>query len=106
VTGQSDLFKVRDHTAGLDKLILKAGATSDAYVTNIANFGIGTATPSTKLHVNGPARVGASTKASLPSAAATGSGSILFVTDESGGAVLAFSDGANWRRVTDRAIVS
>lgn len=28
------------------------------------------------------------------------------VTDESGGEVPAFSDGVNWRRVTDRAIIS
>jgi hypothetical protein len=32
--------------------------------------------------------------------------SLIFVTNESGGAVPAFSDGTNWRRVTDRAIVS
>jgi hypothetical protein len=30
----------------------------------------------------------------------------IVVTDESGGAVQAYSDGTNWRRVTDRAIVS
>lgn len=51
--------------------------------------------------------------AALPSASAYGySGSsdpyssLIFVYDESGGAVLAFSDGTDWRRVTDRAIVS
>ena len=42
--------------------------------------------------------------AALPSAAVPGE--IIFVNDETGGAVLAFSDGTNWRRVTDRAIVS
>ena len=31
---------------------------------------------------------------------------LIYVTDEAGGAVPAFSDGTNWRRVTDRAIVS
>jgi len=31
---------------------------------------------------------------------------LIFVSDESGGSVPAFSDGTNWRRVTDRAIVS
>lgn len=31
---------------------------------------------------------------------------LIFVSDESGGAVPAFSDGTNWRRVTDRAVVS
>ena len=42
--------------------------------------------------------------AELPSAS-TPAGWI-FVTDEAGGAVPAFSDGTNWRRCTDRAIVS
>ncbi len=43
------------------------------------------------------------TVATLPSA--TGIGLIL-VSDETGGAVLAFSDETNWRRSTDRAVVS
>lgn len=30
----------------------------------------------------------------------------IYVTNETGGAVPAFSDGTNWRRVTDRAIIS
>jgi hypothetical protein len=42
-------------------------------------------------------------KAALPPADAQG---LIYVTDETGGAVIAFSDGTNWRRVTDRAIVS
>lgn len=33
-------------------------------------------------------------------------GRMIFVTDEAGGSVPAFSDGTNWRRVTDRAVVS
>lgn len=31
---------------------------------------------------------------------------MIYISDESGGAVPAFSDGTNWRRVTDRAIIS
>ena len=31
---------------------------------------------------------------------------LVFVADESGGAVIAFNDGSHWRRATDRAIVS
>lgn len=31
---------------------------------------------------------------------------LVYVSDEVGGAVVAFSDGASWRRVTDRAVVS
>jgi hypothetical protein len=30
----------------------------------------------------------------------------IYVSNETGGATLAFSDGTNWRRVQDRAIVS
>ena len=33
-------------------------------------------------------------------------GQMLYVSNESGGAVVAFSDGTNWRRVTDRVILS
>ena len=33
-------------------------------------------------------------------------GGMIYVSDESGGAVTAFSDGVNWRRTTDRVIVS
>lgn len=33
-------------------------------------------------------------------------GNMIFVSNEAGGAVMAFSDGINWRRCTDRAIVS
>ncbi|SKC53424.1 beta strand repeat-containing protein [Ohtaekwangia koreensis] len=44
------------------------------------------------------------TVGTLPSAATAGQ--MIYVSDESGGAVIAFSDGSNWRRVTDRAIVS
>ena len=40
----------------------------------------------------------------LPSASPAGK--MLFVTDETGGSVPAFSDGFNWRRITDRQIVS
>ena len=30
----------------------------------------------------------------------------IYVSDETGGATIAFSDGTNWRRVQDRAVVS
>lgn len=44
------------------------------------------------------------TVSTLPSASVAGG--MIYVSNESGGAVMAFSDGTNWRRVTDRAIVS
>jgi hypothetical protein len=46
------------------------------------------------------------TVATVPSAATSGAGAMIYVSDESGGAVLTFSDGTNWRRVTDRAVIS
>ena len=50
-------------------------------------------------------RVPSYTVATLPSAATYARG-IIYVSNEVGGAVLAFSEGAAWRRVTDRAVVS
>jgi len=49
-------------------------------------------------------KLGSYVVADLPSAATPGC--VIYVSDETGGAVLAFSDGTNWRRVTDRAVVS
>ena len=46
------------------------------------------------------------TVATLPTVPAATSPGLIYVSDETGGAVPAFSDGTNWRRVTDRAIVS
>ena len=68
--------------------------------------GIGTDTPSVALQVAGAVRVASYTVASLPAAATAGPGAQVFVSDETGGAVMAFSDGSAWRRVTDRAVVS
>lgn len=44
------------------------------------------------------------TVAGVPSASPAGR--IIYVADETGGATLAFSDGTNWRRVTDNAVIS
>jgi hypothetical protein len=43
--------------------------------------------------------------ADLPDAGAY-EGAMIYCSDETGGAVPVFSDGTNWRRVTDRAIAS
>ena len=45
------------------------------------------------------------TVTTVPSAS-TYSASMIYVTDETGGAIPAFSDGTNWRRVSDRAVIS
>lgn len=49
-------------------------------------------------------KVASFTVATVPDA--TEPGQIIYVSDETGGATLAFSDGSDWRRVQDRAVVS
>lgn len=55
--------------------------------------------------MTGPLTLATYTVATVP-AAADHTGAIIYVSNETGGAVPAFSDGTNWRRVTDRAIIS
>lgn len=67
---------------------------------------VGDIAPTCKLDVDGPIRTRAISLAQLPSPSSVGAGAIVMISDEALGAVLAFSDGSNWRRVTDRAIVT
>ncbi|WP_207483131.1 hypothetical protein [Arenibaculum pallidiluteum] len=53
----------------------------------------------------GPVRLPGYAKADLPAAGANPN-CFIYVTDAAGGAVPAFSDGAAWRRVTDRTVIS
>lgn len=59
-----------------------------------------------KLEAALPFKLKSYTVATLPSAATAGAGAMIFVSNESGGAVPAFSDGTSWLRVTDRVVVS
>lgn len=99
-------------TAGSDSFSFKISADGAAWNTALAiaadgKIGIGGITsPTVALHAAGPMRVASYTVPGLPGAVASGAGAIAYVSNEAGGAVLAFSDGTNWRRVTDRAIVS
>lgn len=97
--------------------VLPVQLTAAAYDGNIpdgtlgltANFMKATFIAITRLLKNGPtkfpAQVPSYPKVSLPSAAAN-TGCLIFVTDDVGGSVPAFSDGAAWRRVTDRAVIA
>ena len=55
---------------------------------------------------NGVPKLPSFTVSGLPGATTAGAGALAHVSNETGGAVLAFSDGSAWRRVTDRAVVS
>jgi len=46
------------------------------------------------------------TVAELGNVSTSPAGQFVFCTDETGGAIPAYSDGSNWRRVSDRAIVT
>jgi hypothetical protein len=54
---------------------------------------------------NKPLKLARYTVAGLP-AAASHDGAMVYVTDEAGGAVPAWSDGTAWRRMSDGAVVS
>lgn len=53
-----------------------------------------------------PTYVVAEVPAAADLADSAGESYLIFVSDESGGAQPAFWDGTNWRRFTDRAVVS
>jgi hypothetical protein len=55
--------------------------------------------------VTGPFLLPSYTVLGVP-AASDYEGALIYVSDEAGGKTLAFSDGTNWRRVQDRAIIS
>ena len=67
-----------------------------------ANIGLPTdgSKPMTK-----PITLASYTVSTLPTASLWERG-VIYVSDETGGATPAFSDGTNWRRVSDRAVVS
>lgn len=54
---------------------------------------------------NGETPLNSYAVANVP-AAADNEGALIYVSDEAGGAVPAFSDGTDWRRVTDRNVIS
>ncbi len=64
----------------------------------------GSTQPEATLDVDGAIRVGSYAVDSLPNA--TPAGQLIYVSDETGGAVIAFSDGNAWRRATDRSVVN
>ena len=64
-----------------------------------------TLSPATQILNDAPMRLMSRTVAQLSALTAT-AGAIVYVSNETGGAVVAFYDGTDWRRVTDRVVVS
>lgn len=69
------------------------------------NVALGSMVPTTRLHVDGPVRPASYNSGVLPSASQTGAGAIVFVTNASGGAQLAYSDGTVWRIIRTGAVI-
>jgi hypothetical protein len=81
---------------GNNDFAFKTSADGSAFATGLTLVAAASGVP----------RVPGFAVADLPAASSAGAGAIAFITDETGGAVLGFSDGADWRRATDRAIVA
>jgi hypothetical protein len=98
----ADLKTIAQLTPSNDDVVQrKSGAWTNRTMAQLA---ADLASSFATLSVAGPVKIGGYTVAALPSASPAAQ--IVYVSNESGGAVLAFSDGTNWRRVSDRAVVS
>lgn len=105
-------YGVRFHTAGATNgdlpIVVSSGAGGGsirAVFTGAGRLGIETSAPLFPIDVAGPIRCGQYTVATVP-LASLGAGQEIYVSNESGGGVKAFSDGTSWRRCTDRAVIS
>lgn len=101
--GTGDL-RLTSNEAG--RITFETSATERMAVAANGDVKIGTGVPTTKLDVDGAVRCGTYTVATVPAAATVGAAAMIYVTDDAGGATLAFSDSVNWRRVSDRAIIT
>ncbi|NDW54765.1 DUF2793 domain-containing protein [Aliiroseovarius sp. PrR006] len=91
--------------AGNDDFSIKTSADGSSWhsavvATGNGDVGIGKA-PVAKLDVDGVMKLTPALTADLPAAATIGTGGIAFVSDATGGAQLAYSDGAAWLKVAD-----
>jgi len=113
---QSGIFgeALGSNVGGILRFFTRQNSGSFLHVVHMSimddgRVGIKDKTPSHELDVNGKIR--AQNQFVLPSYTVAGvptgaTGGMIFITDETGGAVPAFFDGTDWRRVTDRAIVA
>ncbi len=101
-------------TDGVEDAELRISAVRGGSLTQQMAIGAGVTIGAAGLTMPGPGslyaagfiRCGSFTVATVPSALAAGNGADIFVSDESGGAVKAYAHASNWRRCTDRVIIS
>jgi hypothetical protein len=97
--GAGDIEEIVCTAAG--RALLDDAAASNQRTT----LGLGTAATQDIANLTVPPVLPTYTVSTLPDVAVYARG-LIYVSNETGGAVVAFSDGTNWRRVTDRAVVS
>lgn len=86
--------------SGVEQAIISLGGTG-----SLTDVSFDTVVRRRNIEDNIIPRLRSYTVATVPSASVFAQG-MIYVTNETGGATVAFSDGTNWRRVQDRAIVS
>jgi len=115
VGGSAPAFSLyEDDEAADTKMWLMNAGNGFLYRRTVTDAGVSNAFESvsrsggnaTKISWSIPAQLPSYTVAGVPSAASMGAGAMIYVSNEAGGATLAFSDAANWRRVADRAVIS
>lgn len=100
--GAAGLRALNTAVADYGQIVKAQGA---AAVTLGNELGNGATITNAEVNCLAPMRLPTFTVAGLPLASSYAR-AVVYVSNESGGAVLAFSDGTNWRRVTDRNVVS
>lgn len=97
--------------SGSNDFMLKTSADGQSFGPTLlaradgSAVGIGTWSPTAKLHVDGPVRIGVVTASELPDPEQIGEGALIFLRRESGEFVLAFSDRVNWRSVSSADLI-
>jgi uncharacterized protein DUF2793 len=90
---------------GSDDFLLKTSPDGETFAPTLlarpgdGYVGIGTWSPTTKLHVAGPIRVGTGMVGELPDPQTVGRGTLMFVDYAGHSIELVYSDGSNWRSV-------
>lgn len=90
-------------TAGTDDFEIKVSADGATWFSAMTVDGASGSASFSSIAMSGPARFADYTVATLPAAEP---GAVVYVSDAAGGPVMAFGDGTNWRRMTDRSVVS